>query len=81
MKLEWFCFKKFDLNSYEHFEQLENGDLNWIIPDKLIGFSSPYDKGLDQFGVYFVLISEQNAQSQRLSAHFQETRRENCHPF
>jgi cell division cycle 14 len=45
MKLGWFNFKKFDIVEYEHYEKIENGDLNWIVPNKLVAFSSPYDKG------------------------------------
>lgn len=31
----------FDLDEYEHFEQVENGDLNWIVPGKILAFSGP----------------------------------------
>lgn len=34
----------FDLKSYEFYEKTQNGDLNWIIPNKLLAFSTPYDK-------------------------------------
>lgn len=51
IKLGWFDFKKFNLPEYEHFERVENGDLNWIIPNKFIAFSSPYDKATDKYGV------------------------------
>lgn len=51
MKLGWFDFKKFNLNEYEHYEKVENGDLNWIIPNKFVAFSSPYDKPYDKYGV------------------------------
>ena len=27
----------FDIDEYEHFEQVENGDLNWIVPGELHG--------------------------------------------
>ena len=55
VKLEWFDFKKFDLTEYEHYEKIENGDLNWIIPNKFIAFSSPYDKNKDDSGVFNML--------------------------
>lgn len=32
---------RFDLAEYEHYEQVENGDLNWIIPGKLVAFCGP----------------------------------------
>jgi cell division cycle 14 len=31
----------FDLEEYEHYEQVENGDLNWIVPGKLLAFAGP----------------------------------------
>ena len=44
MRLGWFDFNKFDNNQYEHFENIDNGDLNWIIPGKMVAFSSPSDQ-------------------------------------
>jgi len=32
---------KFNCKEYEHWEKPENGDLNWIIPKKLLAFASP----------------------------------------
>lgn len=29
------------IDEYEHYEQVENGDLNWIMPGKLVAFSGP----------------------------------------
>uniref|UniRef100_A0A8C1LK45 Vascular cell adhesion molecule 1b n=1 Tax=Cyprinus carpio TaxID=7962 RepID=A0A8C1LK45_CYPCA len=37
-------FETFDVNEYEHYERVENGDLNWIMPDKLLAFSGPHPK-------------------------------------
>uniref|UniRef100_A0A672QE13 Dual specificity protein phosphatase CDC14A-like n=1 Tax=Sinocyclocheilus grahami TaxID=75366 RepID=A0A672QE13_SINGR len=37
-------FETFDVNEYEHYERVENGDLNWIIPGKLLAFSGPHPK-------------------------------------
>ncbi|XP_051980019.1 dual specificity protein phosphatase CDC14AB-like isoform X3 [Xyrauchen texanus] len=34
----------FDVNEYEHYERVENGDLNWIVPGKLLAFSGPHPK-------------------------------------
>ena len=53
IKLGWFDHKKFNLKEYEHFERVENGDLNWIIPNKFVAFSSPYDKTVDKYGVQY----------------------------
>jgi len=43
--LGWYNFKKFDHREYERNHKLENGDMNWIIPGKILAFSSPNDKG------------------------------------
>ncbi|KAI3385544.1 hypothetical protein SNEBB_008525 [Seison nebaliae] len=40
-----FLFDTFDYGEYVHWERVENGDLNWIIPGKLLAFSSPIGKG------------------------------------
>ncbi|EZG56785.1 putative dual specificity protein phosphatase CDC14A [Gregarina niphandrodes] len=39
--LGWYNFSTFDLAQYEKYEQVCNGDLNWIIPKKFIAFSGP----------------------------------------
>jgi len=35
-------FAAFSVDEYEHYEKLENGDLNWIVPRKFLAFSSPH---------------------------------------
>jgi cell division cycle 14 len=51
IKLGWFNYKTFNLAEYEHYEKIENGDLNWILPNKFVAFSSPSDKPVDKYGV------------------------------
>ncbi|XP_055389051.1 dual specificity protein phosphatase CDC14A-like [Condylostylus longicornis] len=41
IQLGWFDYDSFDITTYEYYERLENGDLNWIIPNKFIAFSGP----------------------------------------
>eukprot|EP00978_Attheya_sp_CCMP212_P026329 scaffold86361_cov60-Attheya_sp.AAC.4 len=38
----FFDFDDFDVDEYEYFEQVENGDLNWIIKDKILAFAGPH---------------------------------------
>mmetsp|Transcript_16258 Transcript_16258/g.26820 ORF Transcript_16258/g.26820 Transcript_16258/m.26820 type:complete len:540 (+) Transcript_16258:141-1760(+) len=38
---KFFDFNNFDVEEYEFFEKVENGDLNWIIPGKFVAFSGP----------------------------------------
>ncbi|XP_062509215.1 dual specificity protein phosphatase CDC14AB-like [Corticium candelabrum] len=37
-------FSQFDVEEYEHYEKVENGDLNWIVPGKLLAFSGPHNR-------------------------------------
>jgi len=34
-------FSKLDVEEYNHFSSIENGDLNWIVPGKFVAFSGP----------------------------------------
>ncbi|RLN89933.1 hypothetical protein BBJ28_00004617, partial [Nothophytophthora sp. Chile5] len=34
-------FRSFSIEEYEKFDRLENGDMNWILPGKLLAFSGP----------------------------------------
>ncbi|XP_035269905.1 dual specificity protein phosphatase CDC14AB isoform X2 [Anguilla anguilla] len=40
----FFDFETFDVDEYEHYERVENGDFNWIVPGKLLAFSGPHPK-------------------------------------
>lgn len=39
--INWHLGEEFNIDEYEHYEQVENGDLNWIVPGKLIAFAGP----------------------------------------
>jgi protein-tyrosine phosphatase len=43
VKLGWFALNTFNCREYEFLAKLENGDMNWIIPNKFLAFSSPSD--------------------------------------
>lgn len=36
-----FNFQDFNLSEYEKYSQMKNGDLNWLVPHKLIAFVGP----------------------------------------
>ena len=46
----WFDLPTFNVKEYEHYEQLQHGDLNWIVPGKLIAFSCPSENTYDLHG-------------------------------
>jgi cell division cycle 14 len=41
IKANWYDWQRFDVGSYEFFERVENGDMNWIIPERFLAFASP----------------------------------------
>lgn len=44
VKHGWYDYHSFNVKEYEHYEKVENGDLNWIIPGKFLAFMGPVDK-------------------------------------
>jgi len=47
ISLGWYNNSNFNYKEYEKNYRLENGDMNWIVPGKIIAFSSPSDYGVD----------------------------------
>lgn len=43
ISFSWYNYLKFDYKEYEYNHKLENGDMNWIVPNKILAFSSPTD--------------------------------------
>lgn len=37
-------FSTFDLKEYEHYERVEHGDLNWVVPGKFVAFAGPHNE-------------------------------------
>lgn len=44
IQLKWLDFDTFNLDEYEYYERVENGDFNWIIPEKILSFCGPHDQ-------------------------------------
>ncbi|RZF36487.1 hypothetical protein LSTR_LSTR015289 [Laodelphax striatellus] len=40
----FFNFDDFDVEEYEYYERVQNGDLNWIVPQKFLAFCGPHAK-------------------------------------
>jgi cell division cycle 14 len=67
VKLKFFDFANFDPDEYEHYERVENGDFNWIIPGKILSFCGPHNKSYieDEYPyhapeTYFEYFKEKN---------------------
>jgi len=46
----WFSFYSFNHLEYEKLARYENGDINWIVPNKILAFSSPDDRPTSKHG-------------------------------
>ncbi|KAJ1355483.1 hypothetical protein KIN20_012918 [Parelaphostrongylus tenuis] len=44
LHLKWFDVTSFDAEEYELYERVENGDMNWIIPGKILSFCGPHNE-------------------------------------
>ena len=38
----FFEFDDFDCEEYEHYERVQNGDFNWLVPQKFLAFCGPH---------------------------------------
>ena len=47
ISLGWYTFKHYDYKEYEFNHKLDNGDMNWIVPNRILALSSPTEKKLD----------------------------------
>uniref|UniRef100_A0A3B3UR65 protein-tyrosine-phosphatase n=1 Tax=Poecilia latipinna TaxID=48699 RepID=A0A3B3UR65_9TELE len=76
-------FETFSSEEYEHYERVENGDMNWIIPGKILAFSSPHARNRVENGyplhapeAYFEFFSQNNVTDVvRLNKKLYESRR------
>lgn len=50
IKLGWYDRNRFDVESYDFFEKVDNGDMNWIVPDKFLAFAGPCPTSTDADG-------------------------------
>jgi len=50
IEIGWYDWVRFDVESYDFFGQVENGDMNWIVPDKFLAFAGPYPQSVDADG-------------------------------
>ncbi|KAF2354436.1 Dual specificity phosphatase catalytic domain [Trinorchestia longiramus] len=43
-RLNFFNFDDFDVLEYEYYEKVQNGDFNWILPQKFLAFCGPHNE-------------------------------------
>ena len=55
---KFFDFKNFNIDEYEHFEKVENGDLSWCMEGKFIAFAGPHATRETSPGGYQTLCPE-----------------------
>lgn len=65
----WLDFENFNVDEYEYYERVENGDLNWLVPGQFIAFCGPHQKSKIEDGYplhspesYFPLFRKYNVQ-------------------
>ena len=51
----WFNLSHFNVREYEFYSDRDHGDVHWIIPDKIMAFSSPNKTRFDSKGVKNIL--------------------------
>lgn len=42
IELNWYSYSSFDVEETRRLERVDEGDMNWLIPGKLLGFASPF---------------------------------------
>ncbi|CAD7934658.1 unnamed protein product [Amoebophrya sp. A120] len=50
MKINWFNPETFNVQAYDYYEKVDNGDISWVIPEKFLAFSGPSGNGIDTYG-------------------------------
>jgi cell division cycle 14 len=48
VRLGWYDFASFDADRWEELEQLARGDMNWLVPGKLLALAAPYHTSVVQ---------------------------------
>jgi len=52
LRLKLFDWERFNVESYEYFEKVENGDLSWILPGRMLAFAGPFPSNTDEDGFH-----------------------------
>ena len=55
---KFFDFNNFNVEEYEHYEQVENGDLNWCMDGRFVAFAGPHAERQCSPGGYYNLRPE-----------------------
>ena len=54
VSMQWLSINDFDTNEYMRLKQINEGDMNWIIPHKLLACATPYSHSPIQYGIEVV---------------------------
>jgi len=44
LAMNWLDLPNFNVEEYEYYERVENGDMNWVLPQKFISFAGPHNE-------------------------------------
>lgn len=50
IELGWYDWACFDIESYDFFGEVDNGDMNWVVPGKFLAFAGPCPQSIDADG-------------------------------
>lgn len=50
IRLKFFEWERFNVESWEFFEKVDNGDMSWILPGRMLAFAGPYPERKDDQG-------------------------------
>mmetsp|Transcript_58125 Transcript_58125/g.123428 ORF Transcript_58125/g.123428 Transcript_58125/m.123428 type:complete len:395 (-) Transcript_58125:118-1302(-) len=50
IRMNLFDWERFNVESYEFFEKVENGDMSWVLPGRMLAFAGPYPTNRDEQG-------------------------------
>ena len=48
--LDWYNYDTFDTKSYDYYSSIKNGDINWVVPKKLLALSNPSNGSIELYG-------------------------------
>lgn len=72
IKTNLFKPEEFNLAEYEYFEKVENGDMNWLMPNKFLAFATPHDETSEEYERVFHPYSSPRPKIDQIIAYFKK---------